>query len=274
MSGKEGCAADRPHQGAMSDGSAAPDVFEGEEFGSFCAACYRVREFKPTLTVSGLYGVLLVAAAHPRSMSYEDFARGTGQAYNAAAIQAGHLSDGRGEIGGLGLLRRLPGADRKQKLLALSDTGRVLARIFHDGKAPSDLELAEHLENSVKPALATVRGEAPRIALGTFCVLLAVTLNADRFKAYSDPSGTVGDKLGLPGISNLSKHLENLGSGSETRAGLGLIRLKRHAENRRVVLPELTEKGVGLVTSLASVFSDGRYARGAGEVHSAPAAPC
>lgn len=210
-----------------------------------------MRAFKPNLTVNGLHAVLSVAAAYPERMSYESFTQATGQVYNSAAIRVAQLSEGHGKRIGLRLLRRVPGADRKQKLIELSRTGRAVARLFRDVSGCEDQDCAEYLSVTILPVLEVVRREAPGINLGTLCVLLAVTQDAERFGAWGDPSGIISDKLG---ISNLSKHFEHLSSGSEQRPGLGLVELQRHAQNRRIVLPKLTEKGLRLVANIAAAL--------------------
>lgn len=229
----------------------ASDDFESEEFRRFCSACYRVRAFKPNLTVNGLHAVLSVAASYPERVSYEYFTQATGQVYNSAAIQVAQLSEGHGRRVGLRLLRRVPGSDRKQKLLELSRTGRAVARLFCDVSGCEDQDCAEYLSATILPVFEVVRREAPGINLGTLCVLLAVTQNAERFGAWGDPSGIIAEKLG---VSNLSKHFEHLSSGSEKRPGLGLVELQRHAQNRRIVLPKLTEKGLRLVANIAAAL--------------------
>ncbi len=225
------------------------DDFESEEFKRFCSACYRVRAFKPNLTVNGLYAVLSVAASYPQRVSYEAFTQATGQVYNSAAIQAAQLSEGHGKRVGLRLLRRVAGADRKQKMLELSRTGRAVACLFCDVSEYADQDCAEYLSSTILPVFGMVRREAPSLTLGTFCVLLAVTQNLERFGAWGDPSGIIADKLG---VSNLPKHFEHLGSGSEKRLGLGLVELQRHAQNRRIVLPKLTDNGLRLVANIAA----------------------
>lgn len=227
------------------------DDFESEEFKRFCSACYQVRAFKPKLTVNGLHAVLSVAASHPERVSYEAFTQATGQVYNAAAIQAAQLSEGHGKRIGLRLLRRVPGVDRKQKLLELSRTGRAVARLFCGVSGRDDQDCAEYLSETILPVFEVVRREVPGINHGTFCVLLAVAQNAERFGAWGDPSGIIAEKLG---IANLSKHFEYLSSGSEQRPGLGLVELQRHAQNRRIVLPKLTERGIRLVANIAAAL--------------------
>lgn len=225
--------------------------FESEEFRRFCQVCYRVRAFKPTLTVSGLHAALSVAASYPHAVAYEQFASLTDQPYNSAAIQAAQLSDGRGKLAGLRLLRRVPGADRKQKLLLPSRTGRAVARVFCNSPDVSDQDCAKYLSETILPVFHMVRQQAPSIKLGTFCVLLSVTQNTERFGARGVPSGLIADQLGL---SNLPKHFENLSSGSDKRPGLELVELHRHPHNRRIMLPEVTEKGLRLVANIAAAL--------------------
>lgn len=201
--------------------------------------------------MDGLHAALSVAASYPHAVAYEQFAILTDQPYNSAAIQAAQLSDGRGELAGLRLLRRVPGADRKQKLLLLSRTGRAVARVFCGSPDVSDQDCAKYLTETILPVFHMVRQQAPSIKLGTFCVLLAVTQNAERFGARGDPSGLIAVQLGL---SNLPRHLEYLSSGSNKRPGLGLVELQKHPQNRRITLPKLTEKGLRLVANIAAAL--------------------
>lgn len=225
--------------------------FESEEFRRFCEVCYRVRAFKPTVSVSGLHAVLSVAASFPDAVAYERFAMLTEQPYNSAAIQAAQLSEGRGKLTGLRLLRRVPGADRKQKLLLPSRTGRAVARVFCGSHEVSDQDCAKYLLETIVPVFHMVRQQAPTLKLGTFCVLLAVAQNAERFGARGDPSGLIAEQLGL---SNLPKHFEHLSSGSDKRPGLELVELQKHPHNRRITLPKLTGKGVQLVANIAAAL--------------------
>lgn len=201
--------------------------------------------------MSGLQAVLSVAASYPRAVTYERFADLTAQPYNSAAIQAAQLCDGRGNLTGLRLLRRVPGADRKQKLLLPSRTGRAVARVFCGSPEVSDHDCATYLSKTILPVLQMVRQQAPTLKLGTFCVLLAVTQNAERFGAWGDPSGLIAEQLGL---SNLPKHFEHLSSGSDKRPGLELVELQKHPHNRRITLPKLTTKGVQLVANIAAAL--------------------
>lgn len=225
--------------------------FESEEFRRFCAVCYRVRAFKPTLTVNGLHAVLSVAARSPEAVTYEDFAISTGQRYNSAAIQAGQLSDGRGKLVGLRLLKRVPGADRKQKLLTLSRTGTAIKQLFHTVSQDPDRDCAEFFSSTILPVFEIVRKEAPNIALGTFCVLLAVVQNIQNFGAHGAPSRLIAVQLG---ISNLSKHFENLSTGSKKKPGFELIELLPHSQDGRIMLPNLTKKGLTLAANISSAL--------------------
>ncbi len=201
--------------------------------------------------MSGLHAALSVAASYPRAVAYERFASLTDQPYNSAAIQAAQLSDGRGKLTGLRLLRRVPGADRKQKMLLPSRTGRAIARLFCDVRGGSDQDCEQYLFETILPVFQLALQNAPSIKLGTFCVLLSVAQNAERFGARGDPSGIISEELGL---SNLPKHMENLSSGSDARPGLELVELQRHPLNRRISLPKLTEKGLRLVANIAAAL--------------------
>lgn len=237
----------------------SPD-FEEEAFRAFCAACFRLRAKKPTLTVAGLRALLVVAAAR-EPLTFEEFARRTRQGYNSAAIQGAQLAEGRGSMRGLRLLKRIPGKDRRQTLLVPSRLGAAVACLFckiGQGSASSPKPDAEssavadtYLDTAIIPALGLVTDKAPDLALGTFCVLLFSILNSQRFGHFGEPSSIISREIG---ISNLPKHLENLSDGSVARPGFGFIELRKYDHNRRIVHPVVTARGLKLLADFAAIL--------------------
>lgn len=136
-------------------------------------------------------------------------------------------------------------------MLLPSRTGRAVARVFCGDPDVSDQDCASYLSETILPVFHMVRQEAPGLKLGTFCVLLAVTQNAERFGARGDPSGLITEQLGL---SNLPKHFEHLSSGSDKRPGLELLELQKHPHNRRITLPKLTANGLRLMANIAAAL--------------------
>lgn len=194
-------------------------------------------------------------------MTYEALAMAQGQSYSTTSIQAAILSDGRGKQTGLRLLQRVPGRDRREKCLVVSRTGRAIAKLFAGLDAGArektecgsqDLEaVADHLKARTLEALSVVLQAAPDVNLTTFCVLLFVAQNGERFGHYGDPSASISETLG---ISNLSRNLAKLAGGSDGRPGLGLVEFKSSPTDRRVKLPCLSEQGLALVMQIAAAL--------------------
>lgn len=89
------------------------------------------------------------------------------------------------------------------------------------------------------------------MALGTFCVLLAVVQNIQKFGAHGAPSRLIAVQLG---ISNLPKHFENLTTGTKNKPGFELIELLPHSQDGRITLPNLTRKGLTLAANISSAL--------------------
>lgn len=236
----------------------SPD-FESEEFRRYCEACYRVRAFKPTLTLSGLHSVLAVAA-NDAPISYGELAEVVGLSYSTTSIQAAILSDGRGSQPGLKLLKRLPGRNRREKCLVVSRTGRAVAKLFCGvestaavQQASGDVKIPEEtyrrLQETVIPALKVALQVAPDINLTTYSVLLFIAQNSERFGHFGDPSSHIAKELG---ISNLPRNLAKLSDGSSGRHGLALVELRKSPADRRVTHPSLSKKGLAVVANTAA----------------------
>ncbi len=234
----------------------SPD-FESDEFRRFCSACYRVRFFKPTLTLRGLQ-VLLTVAASAEPMTYEEVASAVGQSYQTTAIHAALLSDGRGSQHGLMLLKRVPGRNRQEKRLVPSRTGRAIARIFAAG-GPDTAACAgsewvtRQLKDRTLPALRFAAEGAAGINLAMFSVFLFIAQNGERFGHYGDPASTITSALH---ISNLAKTLLRLAEGVPEHPGFGLIELRKTRYDRRLTLPALSARGLHLVAQIAAALMD------------------
>jgi hypothetical protein len=227
-------------------GFTSPD-FESDAFRRFCEVCYRVRRFRPTLTLSGLHAVISVAA-EDGPVSYERLAELCGVDYKTAAIYAAVLSDGRGQQPGAKLLVRVPGHDRRAKNLVLSRAGRVVVSQFA-AVTGDKYSCLDSLKDAILPALRMTLKAASDINLTTFSVLLYVAQNNTRFAHYGEPAATIAQALNL---TNLPRNLAKL-AGED---GGGLLELLKNPKNRHIVLPKLSQTGLSLVAKIAAVLQD------------------
>tara|TARA_R110002012_G_scaffold278195_1_gene465754 strand:+ start:1056 stop:1949 length:894 start_codon:yes stop_codon:yes gene_type:complete len=229
-------------------GFTSPD-FESAAFRRFCEVCYRVRRFKPTLTLSSLQAIITVAAEE-EPVSYDRLAELCGVDYTTAAFHAAILSDGRGRRPGANLLIRepAPGHDRRAKNLVLARGGRAIANLFATVNVET-ASSADFLKCSILPALRMALNAAPDLNLTTFSVLLFVAQNNVRFAHYGEPAATIADALGL---TNLPRNLAKL---AEADGGC-LLELMKNPNDRRITLPTLTQAGLSLVANIAAVLQD------------------
>ncbi len=236
----------------------SPD-YESAEFREFCAACYRAHSFKPSLSLAGLHAVLTVAAAR-EPVGYDALAARLDQSYATTSTMAGALSDGRGRRPGLKLLRRVSGEDRKQKKLEASRTGYALARLFvktaiskavfeNKGAVDEKYILSDQLYSRILPSLRLALNVASDIQLSTFCVLLYVCQNQEKFGYQGEHSSVIAQKLGL---SNLSRSLDRLAEGYAGYLGYKLLELHKKSTDRRVTLPSLSDAGARLMSDIAA----------------------
>lgn len=220
---------------------------------NFCKACYAVRKMKPTLSLRGLQTVLTVATSLD-ALTYNSVSDATNQSYSSTSIQLALLSDGRGKQAGMELIRRVPGEDRRQKKVLVTQSGAVIANLFLQNPedyiaSPEDMA---HLRQTVLPALRQVLSIAPDITIGTFCVLLYIVQHNVRFGLEGSPSVTISNDLH---ISNLPRHLANLSTGTGSREGLGLIEMiSDQGLDKRVVVPAPSDKGLKLVANVAATL--------------------
>lgn len=233
----------------------SPD-FESDSFREFCSACYRLRAFKPTLTLAGLQ-VLLTVAASAEAMTYDQVAAAVGQGYKTTTIHAALLSDGRGSQPGLKLLKRVEGRNRKEKRLVLSRTGRAVAQIFvghgsSEAACKWDQERASRqLKGRILPALSLAVSGAPNCNITTFAVFLFIVQHGERFGHYGEPASTIATALC---ISNLPRNLIRLSEGLPGSPGLGLIEIRRTRKDRRLALPALSANGLRLAVHIAAAL--------------------
>ena len=235
----------------------SPD-FQSREFLNFCRACYEVRRFKPSMTVGQLQTVLLVASS-PRPMSFHEVADAVGLEYGAAAQHIAQIAEGKGKKPGQGLLKRIPGPDRRSKLVTISRTGKAVACCFaleEERQGARDFAeedrnrmLSEHLRRSTLPALQAVVSFSSTLSLGSLCVLLYVAVNQQKIGLEGRPIYELAEELM---ISNLPRHLMLLGPGNLKRTGFSLLKFEPHLRDLRITLPDLSDKGLKLMVSLAS----------------------
>lgn len=231
--------------------ASSPD-FHSDAFRAFCNACFRVRKFKPTLTVSALRTVLTVAAEE-RPLTIKWVARERRLEYHPIALQIGQLSDGRGMHRGLKLIRRVAGKDRREKLIVATKTGRALAHLFSRKTLNETTSCIERdwLKDRVNPALDKLLEAAPDMALGTFCVYLYATLHSDRFGHLGYPASTISRDLG---ISNLTVHLGTLAGRKSPRYSVNLLLLSKHPTDSRVTVPQPSNEGLALASEMAATL--------------------
>lgn len=233
----------------------SPD-YESPEFIAFCEACFAVRRFKPTLTLSALRTVLAIAS-EAELPTFEQVSARLGQDYSPTMHQIGQLAEGRGTRDGLKLLKRIKQPGTRIKKVALSRTGRAVAHrmllqaerdaLFALPQEVRAERLAEMIGARVLPALDHVVRQFPTMTLGTFCVLLYVVRHQADFAYEGRPAKEITDALG---ISNLVKHLSNLGLGREGQPGFGLLDPVAHGHDGRITLPALSVTGTALISGI------------------------
>jgi DNA-binding MarR family transcriptional regulator len=205
-------------------------------------------------------------AAQQKPVHYDWLAKKVAQTYSTTAIHAAVLSDGKGNQRGLKLLQRVPGRDRRSKCLVASRTGRGVARLLAssidarlltssiDGTQTLDnsnelLQIPHFLETRIIPTVRLALHAAPDINMTAFCVFLYIAQNNERFGHYGDPASIISQALK---ITNLPRNLEKLATDLGRSPGLGLIEIKKSSQDRRIILPQLTDTGLTLVANLAA----------------------
>ncbi len=235
----------------------SPD-WESPEFTNFCQACFAVRRFKPTLTIGQMRTALTVAAS-TRPMGFREVAEVAEIEYGQATHQIAQLADGKGSDPGLNLLVRQREEGRRSSFVVSSRTGKAIAcryvlsaerdrAVTLDADERAEL-LAEHLKQSILPALHEITTRSQRLSLGSFCVLLYVTLKQFEIGFEGQPLREISSSIG---ISNVPRHISFLSDGTPKRKGLGLIDLAQNPEDRRLTLPKPSEAGIELMAAISS----------------------
>lgn len=203
------------------------------------------------MTLAVLQTLLTVAATRQDGLTYSEIARTTGLEYDPVVYQVAQLSEGRGGQPGLGLLLVRTQATSGNRLVGLTEAGWDLGRTFVDGarRQASLCQISSVLRDGPLPAVQIVCEAMPGISLGSFTVLLYVARLQKAFGYEGLASNSLAQELA---ISNLSRHLAILGDGLGQRSGYGVIRLVQRGSDKRIKLPELTDHGHQLVSSLAA----------------------
>lgn len=231
---------------------------ESAQFGRLLEAFSAVRIMRPTLTLNALRGILVISA-HPGAMTYAEFAGRSNFSdkprlnYMIGASMIAQLSDGRGKYPGLRLCERMPGADRRQKVVVIGKDGQALTREFMNAAqimcAPAG---REWINATLLPALDEVIGRDPGLALSTFCVLLDIAHNARRFEGGAEFSNKIAKRLG---VNNLPNHIARLSGAPRGRnnpvAHPALITMHDVPHDQRARWPVLNERGREMMKAFA-----------------------
>ncbi|WP_274963784.1 hypothetical protein [Thioclava electrotropha] len=226
--------------------------YDDPMFRAFCEACADARRQHPNITVATCYTFLsIVAGMTGDGITNEEIVDLTGLEYNQVAPQVEALSSGRWKKEGLGFLERRDVENCRSRKIFVTKAGEEFARIFArpaGADAPHG-DMVKHLLRSPLPALRAVRSRFPTLRLGTLTVFLFLGARQREFGFNGTPAHALADELGIP---NFPRHLAVLGEGPKGGKGLGLIELRVSREDRRVKLPEVTEKGHRFLTEIAS----------------------
>lgn len=172
--------------------------------------------------------------------------------------QIGQLSDGRGKQPGLNLLTREKGLNGRSRQVSLSRTGRAIVNSFVfpplEGKMTSgerSKRASEFAAKKLFPLFKMLAKYASTMSLGTFCVLLLVTLEQEQLGYGGTPVKKLAARLQIP---NLPRHIKLLVDGPNSKNNLGLITQAKSNRDRRMALPVLTNEGIRLIGAVASML--------------------
>lgn len=192
-------------------------------------------------------------------MGFREVAEAAEIEYGQATHQIAQLADGKGSDPGLKLLVRQKEEGRRSSFVEPSRTGKAIACRFampseRDRALTLDADeraelLVEHLKQSILPALREITTRTHGLSLGSFCVLLYVTLKQSEIGFEGQPLREISSSIG---ISNVPRHISFLSDGTPKRKGLGLIELAQNPEDRRLTLPKPSEAGIELMTAISS----------------------
>lgn len=230
--------------------AASSPHYGSPEFLHFCATLERIRVAYPTLTVSALRTVCIVASAGQEGwVSYDEITHESGLAHTLAIHQIVHLcaDDKSGKQSAL-LIKREE-QDRRFRSVLLSEAGKSVAAWFLPSGMTGDAN--SYIRDCILPALQIVMNTRPALALGTLTVLLYVARNQDRFGFEGKHIREVSKNLG---ISNLTRHFNVLSKGPTDTANGGLVTLITNSKDKRAKLPEVTVEGHAFVAQIAAAL--------------------
>lgn len=234
---------------------------ESPEFGRMLDAFSEARAMRPTLTLNALRGVMVICG-HAGALTYAEFAERSNYSdqpklnYMMSASLIAQLSDGRGRYPGLQLCERLPGADRKQKVVTAGDDGAAMALNFlRAAGIRSAVDGRAWLSETMVPALDEVIGRDSGLALSTFCVLLDIAHNAKRFEDGAEFSNKIAKRLGVNNLPNHMGRLEGNPRGKNNPiAHPALITTRTVPHDRRGRWPVLNERGLEMLTAFSDIL--------------------
>ena len=196
----------------------------------------------PRLSLSSARAVLEVAV-NGAPIGYRDLADRLGLDHQKVSSLAGTLSDGRGDLAGRNLLERVPGRDRREKLLQVTRAGQALcdrlASVDQDG--PASLGV-------VSTMMGRLTAKAGEIRLASAFILLRIGLNDQIIRDYGLSAVSIFQNRP---VNNLPNHLNALrGEGLVTRVVL--------PDDKKTKPPVLTESGRELISELHALAPDPR----------------
>ncbi|WP_411839917.1 hypothetical protein [Paracoccus sp. ME4] len=232
------------------------------EFGRMLEAFSAARVMRRTLTLNALRGMLIISA-QTGPMTYAEFSECSRFSdnpklnYMIGASLIAQLSDGRGNYPGLRLCERHPGADRRQKVVVIGRDGRAMTRHFLNAAGIACPSLGrDWIGARLLPALDAVIDRDAGLALSTFCVLLDIAHNAERFEGGAESVSKISKRLG---VNNLPNHIARLSGMPRGRNGPNthpaLITMHGVPHDQRARWPALNERGREMMTAFAERLS-------------------
>lgn len=234
---------------------------ESPEFGRMLEAFSAARAMRPTMTLNSLRGTMVICG-HDGEMTYAEFAERSRFSekprlnYMMGASLIAQLCDGRGRYPGLRLCERLPGADRRQKVVVAGADGATMALNFLRAAGQRGAASGrEWINNVLIPAIDEVMDRDAGLALSTFCVLLDIAHNASHFEGGGAYSNSIAKRLG---VNNLPNHMARLAGLPRGNAGAiahpALITMHDAPHDRRGRWPVLNERGREMLTAFSNIL--------------------
>lgn len=219
---------------------------------------YGVRRASPKLTVRALYIILKVAVS-TEPLPYNALRVREDESYDAIASLIAILSDGRGKQSGMNVIARVSGTDRRSKCVKSTAKAEAYAVYFasilklskRHPRLVNDAEFAHRIEATIQdrvlPALRAVLDVDPGMNVTTLSTFLFICTRNHDFGTSNLPASQIARELN---VTNLSRNMSQLGSGSSRDHGLNLIKLDPHPEDGRALVPYPTEKGGKLLAEI------------------------